>query len=253
MENIKKINKKWWILIGIILLIIVITLCIIFTVRNKMTPEETVSRFMYLIENKEYEKAKKLCIENLEKLDVLSNIKPSNLSFNFTQDKKNATATILEDEIEVTNMNIEIKNTLLGWKIRNYNIETDLIEPQTIEDRIKSGKTVSNIQLLYWGESDVASKDEIKEYIEDNLTVAMIFAEAMKEQKYDKANELYAVISESDLSVDNLKEYNWNNYKITNNFEIMNNFNSVTVELDNKKIWIYVAGKVVTSIKEATI
>ena len=249
----KKKLKSWKLWVGIFVIILIVTGIYIFTLRNKLTSEETLSRFMYLIETKEYEEAKKLCAGNLEKLDILSNIKPSSLSFEFSENKKNATSVILENEIESTNMNVVMKNTLLGWKIESYEVVTDLINPQVIEEKIKKGQEVSDIQLLYWGESDIASKDEIAKYCKNNAMVAIIFAETMKAKKYDKANQMYEVISDQDLTVDNVKEYNWDNYEMINNFEIMNNFNSITIKLENKKIWVYVAGKQITSIKEATI
>lgn len=58
----KKIYKKWW--FYLILLILLIISFVIILLRNNLTPEETVSKFMYLIENKEYEKAKNILIEN---------------------------------------------------------------------------------------------------------------------------------------------------------------------------------------------
>ena len=57
-ENKNLRNWKLW--VGIIVVIALITTVLIFTQRNNLTPEETLSKFMYLIENKEYEKAKKL-------------------------------------------------------------------------------------------------------------------------------------------------------------------------------------------------
>lgn len=252
-SNILKNWKIWIVIIAVVLLIILST---IFIIRNKMTPEETVSKFMYLIEKKEYEEAKKLSSKNLEKLDIISNLKPTNLIFEFSKEKKEATSILLEEDIEVTNMNIKLKNTILGWKIEDYEVVTELIKPQIIEDRLKRGKKVSDIQLLYWGESDLANKEEIAEYITDNYMVAMIFAETMKAKNYDKANELYQPITDKNLTIEQLKEYNWNNYKIINNFEMMKgtkgDLNCITIELDNKKIWIYVAGKQITFILEAT-
>lgn len=253
----KNLIKKWWFWLCITMSIILILFVNIVLLSNKMTPEETVSKFMYLIENKEYEKAKKLSNGKLEMLDILSGIKPSNLIFDFSEDKKSATAVVLEDEIETTNINIIMQNTLLGWKIQSYKIITDLIDPQILENRLKSGKTLSDVQLLYWGESEIASKDEIAEYAKDNAMVAMIFAETMKAQKYDKANELYHVTSEKDLTINNLKEYNWHNYKMVQNLEIMKTttggFNSITIKLENKNIWVYIAGKKIISIIESTV
>ena len=84
----------------ILLLILLIISFVIILLRNNLTPEETVSRFMYLIENKEYEKAKKYSNRKLENLDLISNIDLSKLTFTFSDDKKNANATISEEEIQ---------------------------------------------------------------------------------------------------------------------------------------------------------
>lgn len=257
MEEKKSILKNWKLWVGIVILIIIlIAVIVVFALRNKMTAEETVSRFMYLIENKEYEEAKKLCSGTLEKLDIVSNLKPSKLNFKFSENKTEATSVLLEEDIETTNMNLRLKNTLMGWKIENYEVTTNLIEPQEIEDRLKDNKEVSDIQLLYWGESDIASKDEIAEYVKDNGVVALIFAETMKEQKYDKANELYQPIGKEDLTVEQLKEYNWNNYEIGDTFNIIEgpkgNFSSTTIKLEDKKVWIYVAGRQIMSVTKAT-
>lgn len=72
----------------ILLLILLIISFVIILLRNNLTPEETVSRFMYLIENKEYEKAKKYSNRKLENLDLISNIDLSKLTFTFSDDKK---------------------------------------------------------------------------------------------------------------------------------------------------------------------
>lgn len=253
MEEKKKFYQKWWFwIITMIMALIIIVFISILALRNKLTPEETVSKFMYLIENKDYEEAKKLSSNDLCKLDILSNIEPSNLTFRFSEDKKSANAILLEEEIEVTNMNVILKNTLLGWKIESYEVTTELIEPQILEDRLKSNKELSDIQLLYWGESDVATKDEIVEYIKDNAMVAMIFSEMMKIKNYDKANEMYQPTVQKELNVEQLKEYDWTNYEFISNFEIINDFNCITVKLGDKNIWIYVAGKQIISIMEST-
>lgn len=258
-KDSKSIWKNWKLWVAVIVGIVVIVIISILILRNNLTPEETVSKFMYLIENKEYEKAKKLSSGKLEYLDLLSNIKPSDLSFKYSEDKKKATSVILEERVETTNLNIEMKNTLLGWKIKKYEVTTGLIEPQVIEDRLKEGKSISDIQILYWGESDIASKDEIAEYIKDNATVAFIFSETMKSKKYEKASELYQPITEKDLTVEQLKQYDWSNYEIIDTFKIMDGaerdlyFSSTTVKLDNKKIWIYIAGRQIVSITESTV
>lgn len=252
MEEKKKLLKNWKLWAGIVLLFVIVTVIVIFRLRNKMTPEETVSKFMHQVENKQYEEAKNLCSQQLDYLDLLSNVKPSNLHFEFSEDKKNATAILLEDEIENTNLNITMKETLLGWKIESYNVTNELIDPQIIEDRLIKGDTVSDVQLLYWGESDIASKDEIIEYVEDNGMATLIFLESMKLGKYDKANELYQPTGKSDLSVEQLKEFNWSNYKIMGNLELMKgpkgNLNSIIIELEDSSLGILVAGRSIVSI-----
>lgn len=254
MKEKRKLYQRWWFwLITTLIVIIIIAIVSITILKNKLTAEETVSKFMYLIENKEYEEAKKLCNNDLEKLDILSNLKPSNLTFEFSKDNKNATTTLLEQEIEVTKLNVKLENTILGWKIQNYEVVTDLINPQEIEDRLKSGKNVTDIQLLYWGESDVANKDEIAQYIENNTIVAMIFAETMKAQHYTKAEELYKPITEKELTIEKLKEYDWENYEIVSNFEIINNLNGITIKLGEKEIYIYIANGKITGIMKANM
>lgn len=255
MEKNKNL-RNWKLWVGIIVVIALITTVLIFTQRNNLTPEETLSKFMYLIENKEYEKAKKLCSNNLENLETVSNLKPSNLSFTFSKDKKDATCILLEDEIEFTTMNVKMKNTITGWKIESYKVLTDLADPQIFEDRLKNGEKISNIQLLYWGESDIASKDEIAEYATNNGIVALIFAETMKTKNYNKAKGMYddTNAGEKDLTIEQLKLYNWDNYKITNNFKILEgpkgDFTTSTVQLDDKELYIYIAGKKVITVME---
>lgn len=240
--------KNWKIWLGMIIVILIIFLSVIFLFRNKLTPEETVSRFMYLIENKQYEEAKKLCNTELEHLDLLANVNPSKLTFKFSEDKKIATAILLEEDIESTNLNIKMENTIWGWKINGYNVTTDLIDPQIIENKLEQGKDVSDTQILYWGESDISSKEKISKYVKNNGIVALIFAELMKFQKYEKASEMYTPILDSDLTIEQLKEYNWDNYQIESNFELFNNFNGITVKINDKKLYIYVAGGTIMDV-----
>lgn len=250
----KKIWQNLSFQIGIVVTIGIITIIVItiYSISNKMTPEETVSKFMYLVENKQYEEAKKLSDGKLEYLDVLSNIKPSDLRFEFTEDKKIATTILIEEELIVTKMKVQLKNTIMGWKIESYKVNEEPINPQTIENRLKEGKKVTDIQLLYWGESDVSTKEEIKEYIEKNEIVAIIFAETMKSKNYDKANELYQPVGEISLTVEQLKQYDWNNYEITSNLEVMKgpkgDLNSIRVKIGNKELGILIAARSIVSI-----
>lgn len=155
-EKKKNILKNWKLWIVVIVIIILVILISILILRNKMTPEETVSKFMYLIENKEYEKAKKLSNGKLEMLDVLSNIKPSSLTFNFSEDKKEAKSIIMEDDdtVEMTTMYIKLNNTILGWKISSYTVETDFIPQNILQKRMDEGKELSQNEFFYWGISE---------------------------------------------------------------------------------------------------
>lgn len=130
---------------------------------------------------------------------------------------------------------------------------TELIELQKIEDKLKQGQYVSDLQILDWGKSKISSKDEIKKYANDNALVALIFIETMKDKNYNKATELYEQIDKNSLSIEDLKDYNWDNYEIVNNFEIMENLNCITINLEGKKIWIYVTGNEIIDIKVSTI
>lgn len=251
-KHSKSADKDWKLWIGIIIVVLIIGGIIIVALRSKMTPEETVNKFMYLIENKQYEEAKKLSTGNLEKLDIISNLNPSNLTFIFSEDKKEATGTLLENGIETTNMNLKLKKTLTGWKIDNYEVVTNFIDPQIIEDRLKEGKTVTDIQLLYWGQSNVSTKEKIAQYVKDNGLTALIFIETMKNKNYNKASTLYQPIVKTDLTVEELKEYNWDNYNVKSNFELITNYNCITIELDKKELWIYVAGDTIMNVKEKT-
>jgi len=247
----KKMWKNWKLWLGILAIIIVIGIGSIFILRNEMTAEETVSKFMYLIENKEYEKAKKLCSVQLEHLDLLSNIKPSKLSFNFSENKESASSVLLENELEVTSLNIDIKKTILGWKIKSYNVTIDLIKPRIIEERLNKNEDVSDVQFLYWAESEESTKEEIAKYAKSNGIVALLFSEEMKAQKYNKASELYNAITTESLTVEQMKNYDWSNYKVESNFEMIENLNGITIRLGEKKLYIIVAGKEIMSITEA--
>lgn len=224
-EDRKNILKNWKLWVGIIVVILIIIGIVVMSLKNKMTPEETVSKFMHLIENKEYEKAKKLCSGDLEKLDLLSNIKPSSLRFEFSEDKKNATTTIIEDEetAEMTKMYVELSNSLLGWKIQNYNIKTDFIPQSTLQTRLENNEDISESEFLLWALYDETKVEDISKYAKDNLIILTLFANFMKEEQYEKAMGLYKPLENdvttqyfTQLSVEEIKSFNWENYSITN-------------------------------------
>lgn len=252
-------KKIIFIIITILLILLVVTAVAINVLRNKMTPEETLSKFMYLIENKEYEKAKKLCSSDLEKLDILSNIKPTNFSFDFSEDKKEAEATILENEetLEISKMYVYLDKSILGWKINKYKVETNLISGETIQKRLDNNEQVSDLYLLHWAMQDTTSAEDISKYAKDNTMVALIFAENMKNKQYNKANEMYKPTGEESLTIEKLKDYTWNDYEIVNNFKMVEgpkgDLTCVTIKTENKKLWLYVAGKSIIVVKEATV
>lgn len=255
MEEKKKLWKNWKFWVVATVIIVILAIISILVLRNNMTAEETVSKFMYLIENKDYEKAKKLCSKQLEHLDLLANIKPSSLSFKFSEDKKEAKSVLLEEEIKVTKLNVKLEHTLMGYKIKDFNVTVEAMEPQKIEDRLNNGESVTDVQLLYWAESEIANKEKIKKYAKDNGMVAVVFLTAMKEQNYDKASELYQPIAETHLTVEQLKEYNWDNPEILYNFEIMKgttgNLNGINIKIDNEELYMLVAGKEIMGITKS--
>lgn len=233
----------------ILLLILLIISFVIILLRNNLTLEETVSRFMYLIENKEYEKAKKYSNRKLENLDLISNIDLSKLTFTFSDDKKNANATISEEEIQVNLLHVTLNNSILGWKINNLEISKDNIDPQIIEDRLKNKENVSDIQKVYWAQSSASTKDEISEYIADNTMVAAIFINLMQNKDYDKANELYNISDGNNmLTFEQLKEYDWEKCIIKYNFKLIDNLNGITLNIGNDTLYVYVTNGYISSI-----
>ena len=223
MEEKKKILKNWKLWVGVIIVILICVTISIFILRNKLTPEETVSRFMYLVENKNYEEAKQLCNGDLEKLEILSKINPSNFTFEFSENKKNAETIILEDEetAEVTKMYIELDSTVLGWKIKEYNVITDFIAQEVVQERLEKNEKVSDSQFLCWAISDKTKIEDISKYAEDNLIILTLFADFMKDGKYEKAMQLYKPINSDlgnakELNEEEIKKFNWEDYSIYN-------------------------------------
>ena len=186
-KHSKSILNNWKLWVAVLAIVGLIACISIFALSNKLTAEETVSKFMYLIENKQYEKAKKLCSENIEKLELLSNIKPANLNFKYSEDKKNATTVLLENEetAEMTTMNIELNNSLLGWKIKNYIVNTDYIPQSVLQARLENNQEISQSEFFLWAIYEETKAEDISKYAEDNLVVLTLFAQLMKEQKYD--------------------------------------------------------------------
>lgn len=229
-KHSKSILNDWRLWVAVLAIVLLLIGIGIFISRNKLTPEETVSKFMYLIENKQYEGAKKLCSGNLEKLDVLSNIKPSNLSFEYSKDKKSATSVLYENKetAEMTTIHIELDNSLLGWKIKSYTVNTDLIPQTILQARLENNEAISQSEFLLWAIYEETKSEDISKYAEDNLVILTLFAQLMKEQKYDKAMKLYKPINSElgngrELSEDEIKEFDWSNYNIYNSTGLFRN------------------------------
>lgn len=229
-KHSKSILNDWRLWVAVLAIVLLLIGIGIFISRNKLTPEETVSKFMYLIENKQYEGAKKLCSGNLEKLDVLSNIKPSNLSFEYSKDKKSATSVLYENKetAEMTTMHIELDNSLLGWKIKSYTVNTDLIPQTILQARLENNEAISQSEFLLWAIYEETKSEDISKYAEDNLVILTLFAQLMKEQKYDKAMKLYKPINSElgngrELSENEIKEFDWSNYNIYNSTGLFRN------------------------------
>lgn len=234
--------KKKIIIATVIVLLIALVVCVITVnvLKNKMTPEETLSRFMYLIENKEYDKAKKLCSSDLEKLDVLSNIKPTNFSFDFSEDKKEAEATILENEetLEISKMYVYLDKSYLGWKINKYKVETEMIDSELIQNRLDEGKQVSDLYLLYWAMSDKTNVDDIVKYAKDNTMILTLFSKFASEKNEKKMYGLYKkgeTAVGTELTKEEINDFDWENYDITFNTEFIG-ITSFTLKDNNKEI-----------------
>lgn len=242
MENNKNVFKNWK-LYGIVVVAILIVVGItIFALRSNLTPEETISKFMHLIENKEYEKAKKLCSGKLEYLDSLSNIKPSNLRFEYSEDKKNATSVLLEDKetAEMTTMYVELNNSLLGWKIKSYTVNTDLIPQSILQARLEDDEDISESEFLLWALYEETSTEDISKYAEDNLIILTLFSQMMKEKQYERAMKLYKPIGNEiyngrELSEEEIKEFDWANCNIYNSTELLG-INTYMINNYDKKV-----------------
>ncbi len=245
-KNMLKNWKLWGIIVVIILIIAGIT---IFALRNNLTPEETVSKFMYLIENKEYEKAKKLCSGKLEYLDLLSNTKPSNLRFEYSEDKKNATSVLLEDKetAEITKMYVELSNSLLGWKIKSYTVNTGLIPQAELQTRLENGEDISESEFLLWASHEETKVEDISKYATDDLMILIIFADFMKDKSIEKAMKLYEPLNIqtspyfTELKEEEIKEFNWSDYSIINSsgngtYIISDGKKEITIMITNDNI-----------------
>jgi hypothetical protein len=242
MEKQTNILKNWKLCIGIFIIVLTVTGICIFTFRNKLTPEETLSRFLYLIETKNYSEAKKLCSEKLEYLDLLSNIKPANLTFKYSDDKRKATSVLLENKetAEMTTMYVELNNSLMGWKIKKYTINTDFISQSILQERLENNEEISQNEFLLWALSDETKAEDISKYANDNLIVLTLFADFMKNKLYDKAMKLYKPINSElynakELSENEMKEFDWGDYNIYNHTEFLG-INTYMIRNNDKKI-----------------
>ena len=253
MEEKQKRKPIFIILILAVLVIILLGITIVTLNKNTMTPEETLSRFMYLIENKDYEEAKKLTNGTLEKLEVLSQIKPSELTFDFSEDKRKATSKLLEKELETTNIYVNLTNNLLGWKIDDYEVITEPINPQEIENKMEHNETVSSTQFLYWGSSKLATKDKIAKYAENNIQVATLFINAISNGDWKKVKDIYVPPFDFSLSIEDLKELDWNDYEVLEAYEPSYGTYNVILQFSSKKIVIRVYNKEISNVGEIKI
>lgn len=128
LQRIRTNNKLRNIIIGIIVLIILVILFIVTFYYNPLSKNETVDKFLTLINYSEYNEAKKYISSDL-KTD-LSTIRKDNLlgltSFSVSYKNyklgHNRVAYIIDDGGfgKMVIAIFECKKTILGWKIVNY-------------------------------------------------------------------------------------------------------------------------------------
>lgn len=243
MENKRKLAI---IFSSIIVLIILISVIVTMLLRNNLSPEETVSKFMYLVETKEYEKAKKLAKGNIDKLDVVSNINPSKLTFNFSEDKKEAETILATDKdmATETKMIVSLDNTILGWKIKDYEVVTDFIDPQTIQEKLENGEEVSDGEFIHWAISESTDPQNIPIYASDNSKILILFAHFMSNGEYEKAEKLRKPINVNsevmnELTEEEIKEFNWSNYNIIDSLDTFGMTTFIINDI-NKKISVFI-------------
>lgn len=125
----KRIYQTWWFWIGIIVAFIII---IFFINYNGLSKYETMEKFINLVSQSEYEKAKKYITSDFP-VD-LATIKKENLEYkksftsnykNYKLDNENEIAYIRMDEYNYISVYIfRLKKTITGYKI--YDCEIDI-------------------------------------------------------------------------------------------------------------------------------
>lgn len=120
-------KKKTWIIIAIVC-IVIIGVIILIKDRNNLSAQDTFDRFIGLVENGEYEEAKKYTTSNFTNdLSNIKDLKISKMSKNYKLSEENKyiykQTTKLFDLIMEDIYTFELKETFMGWKIDTYKYE----------------------------------------------------------------------------------------------------------------------------------
>lgn len=120
--------EKKKIAITVFITVCIISVFLIVNNRNELSSKDTFDTFIRLVENGEYEKAKKYTTSNLTAdLSNLKDLKVSKMKkdYNLSSEQK----YVYRDSIEIENYKIEdvytfeLKETFMGWKIDAYKYE----------------------------------------------------------------------------------------------------------------------------------
>lgn len=120
-------KKKTGIIIAIVC-IIIIGVIILIKDRNNLSAQDTFDRFIRLVENGEYEEAKKYTTSNFTNdLSNIKDLKISKMSKNYKLSEENKyvykkTTKLFNLTMEDT-YTFELKETFTGWKIDTYKYE----------------------------------------------------------------------------------------------------------------------------------
>ena len=137
-------------------------------------------------------------------------------------------------------MYVELNNSLLGWKIKSYTINTGLIPQSELQARLENNEDVSESEFLLWALYEETKIEDISKYAEDNLIVLTLFSQMLKEKQYERAMSLYKPIGSElyngrELSEKEIKEFDWSNYNIYNSTEFLG-MNTYMINCYDKKI-----------------
>ncbi len=129
-KNSKNIFKSWKLWIGILIAILIIIFILNY---NTLSKQETVEKFLYLVSESEYQKAKKYITSNFEW--DLASVKKKELEYKESFTYKYGDYYLKDDyDIAYIYINMEdikwmaiykfkLKHTILGYKIDNYDYE----------------------------------------------------------------------------------------------------------------------------------